>query len=569
MLKSLELENYRCFEKTKVIFKDIVIIAGKNNAGKSTMIEALRMVAYACRKSIKTNYQTAPFGLEISQQLKGIKIDVDKLKIDLRGIIHFYDESKYAVIKAEMNNGCKVVVKLNHSNAFAVIYDAKGNNIKTKVAALANNLNCISILPQIGLIKENEKLLERSTIENSQDTYLSSRHFRNEILLHKSEFWNEFKQLVEETWHGLELDDLRYDFTETDYIQLYVRDESFTSEIGFMGSGLQMWLQIMWFLCRTKENETVILDEPDVYMHPDLQLRLYHLITERYPQVIIATHSVEILSEAEPKNVVVLEKESRRLRYANSMKAVQTLIDNMGGIQNLSIIRLGTIKKCLFVEGDDLKLLKKLTKIISKKSDRLELLPTVTLYGFCNWEETLGASKLFQMETKGEIKCYCIIDSDYYPQEELDKIRNRAVEGGLNLHIWNKKELENYFIIPRAIFRLTGLEMDKYDDFLLRFDSLLDSKKEDIIYKYADQIRRYNLQWEPSTCHRKASSFVEEKWTSIEKKLSLVSGKEFIKEINAWMRAEYKVSCSLDKICSKIKAEEIDSEIYEVIDRLI
>ena len=569
MLKSLELENYRCFEKTKVIFKNVVIIAGKNNAGKSTMIEALRIVAYACGKSVKATYQTAPYGLEISQQIKGIRIDVDKLKIDLRGIIHFYDETKIAVIKAELDNGCKIIVNLNNTSAFAVLYDPQGNNIKRRSIANAYDLNSISILPQIGLIKENEKILERTTIENYKDTYLSSRHFRNEILLHKEEFWKEFKQLVEETWHGIEIEELRHDIMESEYIQLYVRDSSFTSEIGLMGSGLQMWLQIMWFLCRTKNNETVILDEPDVYMHPDLQLKLYHLITERYPQVIVATHSVEMLSEAEPQNIVILDKESRRLKYANSMKAVQTLIDNMGGIQNLSIIRLSTVKKCLFVEGDDLKLLKRIAKILTRKADRLELLPTVALYGFNNWEETLGASKLFQMETKGDIKCYCIIDSDYYPEDELDKIQNRAKEGGLDLHIWRKKELENYFIIPNALFRLTGRSSAEYDEFIKKFNLLLDSKKDDIIYKYGDQISRFNRSWEFSTCHKKAKEYVEQRWITLEDKLALVSGKDFIKEINAWMKNEYKKSCSLDKICSHIKAEEIDEEICEVIDKLI
>lgn len=569
MLKSLELENYRCFEKTKVIFKDVVIIAGKNNAGKSTMIEALRIVAHACGKSVRVAYQTAPYGLEISQQLKGIRIDVDKLKIDLRGIVHFYDENKMALIKAELDNGCQVVVKLNNTSAFAVLYDPQGNNIKRRSIANIHNLNNISILPQIGLIKENEKLLEKSTVENYKDTYLSSRHFRNEVLLYRDEFWNEFKNLVEETWHGINIKELRYDFTESEYIQLYIRDASFTSEIGMMGSGLQMWLQIMWFLCRTRNKETVILDEPDVYMHPDLQLKLYHLIAERYPQVIIATHSIEILSETDPANIVVLDKESRRLKYANSMKAVQSLIDNMGGIQNLSIIRLSTVKKCLFVEGDDLKLIKRMAKILERKVDGLELLPTVPLYGFSNWEETLGASKLFQMETNGDIKCYCIVDRDYYPQEELDKIQDRANAGGLNLHIWKRKELENYFIIPKALFRITGLSNDEYDDFIRKFDLLLDSKKEDIVYKYSDQINRYNRSWEFSTCHKKAKEHVEQRWTTLESKIALVPGKEFIKEINTWMKDEYKKSCSLEKICSSIKAEEVDAEMCQVIDTLI
>lgn len=43
MLKFLHLEDYRCFKDTKLEFKDLTIAVGKNNAGKSTIIEALRI----------------------------------------------------------------------------------------------------------------------------------------------------------------------------------------------------------------------------------------------------------------------------------------------------------------------------------------------------------------------------------------------------------------------------------------------------------------------------------------------------------------------------------------------
>ena len=50
MLKFLHLEDYRCFKDTKLEFKDLTIAVGKNNAGKSTIIEALRIISYALSK---------------------------------------------------------------------------------------------------------------------------------------------------------------------------------------------------------------------------------------------------------------------------------------------------------------------------------------------------------------------------------------------------------------------------------------------------------------------------------------------------------------------------------------
>jgi predicted ATPase len=104
-----------------------------------------------------------------------------------------------------------------------------------------------------------------------------------------------------------------------------VQDYDFVSEVGWMGHGLQMWLQIMWFLARVSESETIILDEPDVYMHPDLQRKLIRFLIGRYKQVIIATHSVEIIAEVEPENILIIDKQKRRSNYANKLPSVQKI----------------------------------------------------------------------------------------------------------------------------------------------------------------------------------------------------------------------------------------------------
>lgn len=50
MLKQIELVNYRCFEHTKMSIREVSVIVGKNNSGKSTLVEALRMVSMASKK---------------------------------------------------------------------------------------------------------------------------------------------------------------------------------------------------------------------------------------------------------------------------------------------------------------------------------------------------------------------------------------------------------------------------------------------------------------------------------------------------------------------------------------
>ncbi|MCY7142166.1 ATP-binding protein [Streptococcus gordonii] len=294
MLEKIQFINYKCFENATIPLREITIAVGKNNAGKSTMIEGLRLLSLAIKSGSKQSYKDLP---SIFQQRnkKSKKLKLDSLKIDLRTVSHFYKEDIISKIIGYFNDKNKIEIYISDDVAYACYYDKSGKNIKSANKFLASSFSRVEILPQIGLIKEEERQLAGSTIVNGRDTYLSSRHFRNEILDEKTKditVYEEFCQLAEQTWQGLKVKELiapSRGFTgdSTPPIQLMIEADRFTSEIGYMGSGLQMWLQIIWFICKSAKSETVILDEPDVYMHPDLQRSLVKIVKNRFKQVIV------------------------------------------------------------------------------------------------------------------------------------------------------------------------------------------------------------------------------------------------------------------------------------------
>ena len=114
----------------------------------------------------------------------------------------------------------------------------------------------------------------------------------------------------------------------------------------------------MWFLARCVDFETVILDEPDVYMHADLQRRLIRFLRGRHRQVIVATHSIEIMSEVDPENILVVDRDKRQAQFTTDIPQVQQVVDQIGGVENLQLARLWGSRRCLFVEGDDLGFMK-------------------------------------------------------------------------------------------------------------------------------------------------------------------------------------------------------------------
>lgn len=568
MIDVIKLENYRCFEKTKIRVKELAVFVGKNNAGKSSLVEALRLVALAIRKSTKTVYKEVPKEFGLGLRARGYKLDVDKLKIDLRGIVYLY-EDKIAKIMVSLDSGINIHIYLTSDYAYACLFDSQNHNITSKNNPKLAEIEQVDILPQLGLIKENEKKLTRETVEGDKDSYLFSRHFRNEILLYKDMFWKEFVKLSESTWNELKIKDIEYNFYEDDNIKLYISDSKFLAELGLMGSGLQMWLQIMWFLVRSQDATTIILDEPDVYMHPDLQRKLIRLIKKRYPQVIIATHSVEIIGEVEPGNIITIDKKKRQMSYANDMKAVQEIVDNIGAINNLSLTRIGNMRKCVFVEGGDLKILAKFADILYPDyTESLNNLPSISLGGFNNLKEAFGASRLFYEETKDSIKCIAILDSDYFPDEMLAEQAEAAKNNKLNLHIWKRKEIENYLLEPPVLYRLINGK-EAYGEFLNKLEALADKYKDDVFDQYAAQLIRYDKSLNTSTANKKAREFIRQNWNSLESKLSLVSGKKMLKEINQWMNKEYKIKCTMNILFREFTKEDVCDEMKEIINQLI
>lgn len=569
MLNKIHFKNYRCFEDSEISFRNISIIVGKNNAGKSTIVEALRILSVVAQRFKQTNYISPPSVLGLPATTKGIKVNIDYLNIDLRSIVNQYreDEGKFAEIKAIFNKDIRIHVYLSSRIFFATI-EASKQQIRSKAAAKGVPDIQLFIMPQIGLIREDEPKLSRDTVNTHMHTRLSSRHFRNQLLLYKNHF-EEFKENAQATWPGLRITDLEY-IPDEDRIELLVYDSDFAAEIGLMGSGLQMWLQMVWFISRCPAESTVVLDEPDVYMHPDLQQKIFKIVQHKFRQVIIATHSVEIISAVSPKQIVTIDKKSRTMQYADSYSAVQNLVDNLGGINNLSLIRLGGARKCIFVEGKDMKLLSRFHEILYPQSNEsLEQLPSVALGGWTRFNEALGAARLFYEQTHGEIKTICILDRDYHTDAERDKLFQRAKENHLQLHIWEKKELENYILVPQAIFRLTGQPQESYSDFRKQLSDELETMKEQTLEGFLDQISHNCRDKEASTNLRQATAELEKRWGSLESMLSVCNGKDLISRINNWMKRQYHCKSSRAKLLDELTPNDICDEMKNVISMLI
>jgi hypothetical protein len=573
MLTKLTLQNFRGFRDHKIPFRPTTVIVGKNNAGKSTIAEALRLVSIVTSRYQHLTFRPVPSWLTIPIRYRGIVPSLRNIDFDYRNICFNYGTTP-AEITATFQSGVKVRIFLNPSDGqlFATVQKGNGDPIISKSQAANLEIPQVHILPQIAPLEYREKILIPEYIKGALDSNLASLHFRNQINL----LWHcydQFKELAETSWPGLQIQELGgRGGGQGEELSLYVRDGGFVSEIGWMGHGLQIWLQTMWFLARVSPTATVILDEPDVYLHADLQRNLFRLIRPRYKQIIVATHSIEILSEAKPEEILVVDKTRSASKFANSLPAVQDVVDTIGGLHNLHLSRLWTARRCLMVEGDDVPFLKAFQNVLFPDSKTpIDAIPNFDLGGWGGWKLAVGSSLFLKNAANEQIKAYCILDRDYHSSDEIAKVKLEAASQKLQMHIWARKEIENYLIVPAALLRyiVTHLPAGKVAPTLSQIeaeiDRLCEAQKDDVFSALVTELLPLNRDKGAKFAVPEARKQQAAAWASMDGKIAIVSGKALLSALSRWSKAKFGVSFGRLSIAQFLRSSEVDSEVKAVV----
>jgi predicted ATP-dependent endonuclease of OLD family len=410
MLEKLELENFRCFDHHLIKFSKFNILVGKNNSGKSTIIDALKLISNAVRFS--------PYR-EVTLKEKDIPFPLDNIRFN-----YAEEDSR---VSARFSDGTEVEVifpikGLPFSNILNCGKDINNKLLKEKI---------IGIVPPVGTFEKYEELGNSDYIRSIIGSHLASRHFRN-IWYLLEDGLEEFREILEKTWPGYTIFAPEFNQQEN-RINMLFREYDSQYEIYWAGHGFQVWLQLITFLVKLGKKETLVLDEPDIYLHPDMQRKLVDICKNRSNQIIVATHAVDIIEAVDVDDIISIDKHSDESRRLSTIDEVQTCIDQLGSSQNLKLVNFVKGKTCLFVEGNDFNILKKLSKKFDSKFGFEEGFSVIQLQGFSNWSRLLQVNWIFRNVLGENVKCYVLLDRDYYPQATIDDVTNKLVLCNINL----------------------------------------------------------------------------------------------------------------------------------------
>jgi predicted ATPase len=573
MIVSLQLQNFRGFDNHTLKFKRRTIVVGKNNAGKSTIVEALRLVSIVVRRYRNLPMVSPPKWLDLGKWDRGISPSTQGLQLASGPLFHRYGSAP-AVITAKFANGTSVKVYVGpDAEVHALLFDAKSKRANDK-----RNIDIpgLGVMAAIGPLQPEKKELNEAYVRSNMDGMRSSLHFRNQLQLYRAEFFAAFRQIAETGWTSLQVKSLdaapNFNDTLKTTLALIVRDGDFSAEVDSMGHGLQMWLQMAWFLARTQADATIVLDEPDVYMHADMQRRLMRLLrSDAKRQVIIATHSTEIMAEAEPEDILLVDRRQAESRFAHSLPGVQSVVEAIGSVHNIALARLASARSFLLVEGTDVQLLKRFQNTLFPDSTLpIDTIPSMDIKGWSGWFQAVGTARMLKNESGDTIHTYCILDSDYRTTDQIEERYRDAAKTGIRLHVWQRKEIENYLLEPTAIQRFIDgkvsakVVVPTVQEVGAALESMAEARKEEVLGAWADEFHAQNRAAGVGTATKHASRLLQQRWTGPEK-IHCVAGSALLSDLSAWSKKEFGVSISDVALAREVRASEMSPELVAVL----
>lgn len=576
MIKSISLKNFRGFREHAVDFTQFCLLIGQNNAGKTTLVEALRIISAALSKAKSAQFEMASdeFGSDITGAI--FRVSLDTLDIENRGLHYNYRNSDPAIIRVKYTNNCQIVVGIGESlnDVVCQLLLPGGVKVNSRSQIKETKFRPIFVMPPVGALLAEETQRDKKYLYKHINGYLSYRHIRNQMADMSDEF-DRFREILTDTWStNLQVGKVEYVQGEKQsYYGVTIRDGPFVSEMALVGSGLQAWIQTTWFLARVGSDSIIVLDEPDVFLHADLQKKLIKILAvERYRQTIVATHSLEMIADVAPAEIILVSKRYSRSRALSSSAQAQSVMEAIGTNLNIQLSKVAAAGKIIFVEGQDYAFLDQIAfKLGNIAYDKFSKIPHFSVGGMNNWPKAAMAAKAFHDTSAGKVEGVMFLDRDYKPDDVFNSIKTQACKDCLRILVWSRKEIENFFIDKNLIHSFlsrTGsvIEFEKLSCIVDDVVEQLNGKLEVMV---ADSIQSNDRKISLPTAMDMAAEIVSRKREDGIPPHHVIGGKKAISLISERCQQEWGAQVSAMSLCRHMALQDVPSELRDIVENLL
>ncbi|MFN7156569.1 MAG: ATP-dependent nuclease [Acidovorax sp.] len=575
---SIKFSHYKAFKSFSLQLQEFNVLVGPNNSGKSTIVGALRILHEGMRRA----KSKSPERIEVDRiATYGYKINLEGLPVAAENIFHDYDESHPASVTFTLSNGNQLILHFPEAGKCLLVPEIKSGTIKTpKQFREAFDLD-IAFVPILGPVEQNEPLYGKEAARLALLTSGASRNFRN-IWHHYPEDFDKFRDLIQATWPGMDIlppevgDDRKS-------LYMFCPEERLPREICWAGYGFQVWCQMLSFIIKGSNASILVIDEPDIYLHSDLQRQLVSLLRELGPDIVLATHSTEIIAECEPTSLLNISKKNRAASRVRDVSQLKRVFSALGSNLNPTLTQLAKTKRAVFVEGLDFQILSPIARNLGMQrlANRSDF-ATIQIEGF-NPRRAVDLASGIEKTVGGKILRAVVLDRDYRCAGEIAEIEKELQANEFKVHIHERKEIENYLLneslISSAILtkmkereRRTGRPLQPIPDIRAMLEDCAESIRLDVfaqrLKQYAEFTKRITPNLDQATVTAQFSKDFESDWKDPQRRIAIVPGKELIGLLNKKLQELCALSISDASIASYMRQSTIPADFLKLMQML-
>lgn len=398
-IHTFQIKNFKSFKDVTFYFnKDLNILTGINNSGKTTVLEALSLWQ-ECFTKLITEAKRGEHGYKRGDYILGPSNnkyfrfeEINSVRSpNFEDIFHQIDK-KNAIqlsltIKDDENVELCITFKISSSGNNYVIelvgyssYDHRTFN--DYFAYLPNPISLIYSTPvsQISLREDfmTEPIVKEQLLLRRSDVVLRNRLYKiisgtNATI--NTDFQSDLSYILFNSEKQIEFNVNSNILKDPQaIIHFRVGSKDVYKDLSLLGSGSLQIIGILLNLYSPIESKTdlklVLLDEPDSHIHRDLQKRLIEVLNKfgRGIQIFVTTHNESLIRSAEPAQVFHLEGKATGefksihfnelghlgLHFKGIMPSNLTpVIRSIGDTTGLDFINALEADKLIFVEGQD------------------------------------------------------------------------------------------------------------------------------------------------------------------------------------------------------------------------
>lgn len=369
-LTKIKLKNFKAYSDATIYpNEEFNIIIGGNNAGKSTIFEAIQLwekcyIAYI-QASKKKFYQTKQNHRYINyQELDFLRItdDNDLFHCGGNGTAEISITLKIDDVEYEL--GFKISKPTSIQNSFFRVTTMKSRsfvNFERKIFEKSKTLDEIIFIYQtrpVAGILQFEPYLNEAQVKRKIQKGLSHEVLRNKIISRRvgiQDLENAISSILGKSVK-FELPSQTRSTTE-EFISIKVSiDGGYKQDLHLQGSG---FLQVVEILSTIEFLDAplklLLVDEPDSHIHSKLQKNLLaHLRGIDHNQFFIISHNDQFVTNAGEGEVFFLSEEAKQMGELKPINknSFDIIKKSLGGVI-LSLENLNQAKHVVFVEGND------------------------------------------------------------------------------------------------------------------------------------------------------------------------------------------------------------------------